>query len=107
MSKTITSPVDEFPGTVKLPNHLTMPQALAYEKAVRDGSALIEDGASQSEFDAVMVQAICACVEEWHLDNFDQLAPDTFPFTPRQASNELVAWLFGEIVKLYNPDVPE
>ena len=107
MSKTITSPVKEFPGTVILPNHLTMPQALAYERAIRDGSALIEQEASQSEYDAVMVGAICECVEEWKLDDFGQLAPDTFPATPRQASAELIAWLFGEIVKLYNPEIPE
>ena len=107
MSKTIVSPVEEFPGTVILPNHLTMPQALAYEKAVRDGSALIEEQASQSEYDAVMVGAICEIVEEWKLDNFDQLSTETFPFTPRKASAELIAWIFGEIVKLYNPEIPE
>ena len=107
MSKTIESPVKEFPGTVILPDYLTMPQALLYEKAVRDGSALIEESASQTAYDAVMVDAICGCVEEWNLEGLGQLSFDTFPSTPRAASAELVAWLFGEIVKLYNPEVPE
>lgn len=107
MSKTITSPVKEFPGTVTLPNHLTMPQALAYEQAVRDGSALTEQGALPTEYDAVYLRAVCECVEEWGLDGFEQLSVDTFPATPRQASTELVVWLFGELVKLYNPEIPE
>jgi len=107
MSKTITSPVEKFPGTVIIPNHLTMPQALAYERAVRDGSALILEESTQSDYDALMVNAVCEIVEEWNLDDFDQLSPDTFPFTPRLASAELIAWLFGEITELYNPEVPE
>ena len=107
MSKTITSPVKEFPGTIKLPNHLTMPQVLAYEQAIRDGSVLIEEEASQSEFDAAILPGICECVEEWALDDFGQLTPDTFPFTPREASNKLITWLVEEISKLYSPDVSE
>ena len=124
MSKTITSPVKEFPGTVKLFDRLTFPQALAYEKSLALSSELIPDEVkglsakeiealkemprvpSQTEFDAVMLEAICQCVEEWNLDGFEQLAPDTFPATPRQASAELVAWVYGEIAKLYSPDVP-
>lgn len=104
MSKTITSPVKEFPGSVELPDRLTMPQALAFEQSIRDGQALEE--ASQTQYDAVMVEAICACVEEWELEDFGQLAPDTFPATPRIASAELIAWLYGEIITLYNPEVP-
>ena len=104
--KTITSPVKEFPGTVKLPDRLTMPQALEFERSISDAQNLIEDNASQTEFDSVMVGVICNCVQEWALDNLDQLSPETFPATPRQASAELVSWLYGEIAKMYNPDVP-
>lgn len=104
MSKTIESPVKEFPGSVELPDRLTMPQALAFEQSIRDGQSLEE--ASQTQYDSVMVEAICTCVEEWNLEDFGQLAPDTFPATPRIASAELIAWLYGEIITLYNPDVP-
>ena len=107
MSKTISSPVKEFPGTVKLPSYLTMPQALAYEQALRDGSVLIEEKASQTEFDAVMLKVIFQCVEEWNLDGYEQLSEETFPATPRGASSELILWLFEEIMKLYSPDIPE
>ena len=107
MSKTITSPVEQFPGTVRLPNHLTMPQVLVLEQAIRDGSALSESPFTQSEYDSLLVPAVCECVEEWNLDDFEQLSADTFPFTPRIASAELINWLFSEIMKLYQPDVPE
>lgn len=105
MSKTIVSPVKEFPGTVKLPNRLTMPQALAFERCIERAQAV--EQASQTEYDSIMLGPICECVEEWGLDGLGQLSPETFPATPRKASAELVAWLFGEIAKLYNPDVPE
>ena len=81
-----------------------MPQALAFEQSIRDGQALEEP--SQTQYDAVMVGAICVCVEDWNLEGFGQLAPDTFPATPRIASAELIAWLYGEIIGMYNPEVP-
>lgn len=104
MSKTIVSPVKEFPGTVKLPDRLTMPQALMFEQSIKDGQAL-ENG-TQTEFDAIMLKAIFACVESWELDEIKDISEDTFPATPREESAELVAWLYSEILKLYNPEVP-
>jgi len=111
MSKTIKSPVKEFPGSVELPDYLTFPQALVYEQSIIDTQALFGNGeepekVSQVRYDAEMIKAVCACVEEWNLDNFGQLAPDTFPSTPRKASKELVAWLYEEITYLFSPDVP-
>jgi hypothetical protein len=107
MSKTITSPVKEFPGTIKLPARLTMPQALAFEQSIAEAQALMEsENVSQTKYDAIMLDAICQIVEEWSLDDLGQLAPDTFPATPRKASAELVSWIYGEIAGLYSPEVP-
>ena len=122
MSKTITSPVKEFPGSVELPDYLTFPQALIYEQSILDTQVLfseawedsgIEEGdedasisISQIRYDSEMIKAICACVESWDLKGLGQLAPDTFPATPRQASKELVAWLYEEITYLFSPEVP-
>ena len=104
MSKTITSPVEEFTGTVKLPDRLTMPQALAFEQSINDAQAL--ENATQTQYDKIMVEFICQVVEEWNLDDFEDLSFDTFPATPRTASAELVAWIYGEIVSMYMPEVP-
>ena len=108
MAKTIKSPVKQFPGSINLPDRLTMPQALAFERSVSDGQVLInsEETASQTEYDNIMTPVICEVVEEWNLDDLDQLSPDTFPGSPRKASHELIAWLYNEITRLYNPDVP-
>lgn len=104
MAKTITSPVEEFPGTVKLPDRLTLPQALAFEQSISGAQVL--EGATQTQYDEIMVGLICEVVEEWNLDNFDQLSPETFPGSPRIESAELVAWIYGEILKIYNPEIP-
>lgn len=104
--RTIESPVEKFPGKVVLPDYLTMPQALAYENAIREAQNLGED-AVQSDYDKLMVPAICECVQEWKLEGFDDIGPQNFPFTPRVASVKLIAWLFGELSSMYSPDVPE
>jgi hypothetical protein len=117
MSKTITSPVKEFPGSVELPDYLTFPQALAYEESIRNTQVLFDEAGenleegeeakvSQIRYDSEMLVAVCGCVEKWNLDNLGQLAPDTFPSTPRVASAELVAWLYEEITKMFRPEVP-
>jgi hypothetical protein len=116
MSKTIKSPVKEFPGSVELPEYLTFPQAIAYEQSILETQALF-DGArelddeedvtvSQIQYDASMIGVICECVEQWDLKDLEQLSPETFPSTPRVASAKLVAWLFEEITKMFRPEVP-
>jgi len=104
MSKTIVSPVEEFPGTVKLPDRLTMPQVLAFEQSIKDSQAL-ENG-TPAEYDAIFLKAIFACVESVELDGYETVSEDNFPATPREKSAELIAWMFGSVLKLYNPEVP-
>ncbi len=99
MPKTVTSPVEKFPGKVTLAEPLTMPMVLEFEKAIAEGLELKD--ARQSEYDMIMVPAICACVEEWNLEGLGDLNPDTFPGSPRKASAKLVSWLTREITALY------
>ena len=98
---TITSPVEEFPGTVEMPQRLTLPQALAYEHAIKESQKVGEDS-TQTDYDAIAVKAICECVDEWNLEGFGQLSPDTFPATPRSASAQLIGWLFNSITAIYS-----
>ena len=65
MSKTIKSPVKEFPGTVDLHDPLTMPMVVAFEKAIDETIALGE--ARQSEIDYTALPGIFACVKFWNL----------------------------------------
>jgi hypothetical protein len=99
MSKTITSPVKRFPGTVTLPDFLTFPQAIAWEEAQADSEALRDGKTVFAKRMQALVPGFMAVVQEWNLENFS-LEP--FQSTPRGAVIELCAWLIGEVTKLYD-----
>ena len=99
MSKVITSPVRKWPGTVTLADPLTFPQFMAWRKAMTNAKELMDEK-DVSPMDEAVLPGICACVEEWHLNGQTQYTPETFPATPRRASNKLVAWLVDEISSL-------
>lgn len=96
MSRVITSPVKKFPGTVTLADPLNFLQAAAFEKSLADMRELGEN-ATQTEADAAMIPGITACIEAWELAGVNGF----IPATPRRASMQLIAWLVGEIAKLY------
>ena len=100
MSKRISSPSLRWPGAVILSDPMTLPQALAWERAIRavQGS---KDDITITDVNYAILPGICACVEKWELEGLEQLTPDTFPATPRMKSAELIAWLTGEITRIY------
>jgi len=100
MSKRITSPSLRWPGAVVLSDPLTLPQALAWEKAIRHVQQN-KDEVTITDVNYAMMPGICACVEKWELEGLEQVTPDTFPATPRRASIELASWLVDEITRLY------
>ena len=101
MSKVITSPVKRWPGTVTLSDPLSYPQVFAFQNAL-DISKELGGGASVDQFHYALLPGCCKCVEKWDLVGLpDVLTPDTFPATPRKSAAELVSWLIGEIVLLY------
>jgi hypothetical protein len=59
------------------------------------------------EVDKIRVPGLLACVEKWELENF-QLIDGSLPFTPRLESHRLIAWIHGELRKIYlgELDVP-
>jgi hypothetical protein len=107
--KTITSPVSRYPGEVVLPDFLTLPQLIAFEKAIAAAEALREGG-SMSEHRYALLPGLCACVSEWRLTdgrtgaNLGPLTADTFPASPRDASARLMTWLIGEIAAMNKDD---
>ena len=103
MSKVITSPIKRWAGSVTLSDPLTLPQVELFEAGLEIPASVSEDGRVYfTVLDKPQLPAILACVEKWELANLpDPVTLETFPMSPRKASHELIAWLFGEIRKIY------
>ena len=104
MSKVITSPIARWAGTVTIADPLTLPQVELFEAALElPAEAADKDGrVFLTVLDKPQIPALLACVEKWALSGFpESVTADTFPMTPRKASHDLIAWLFGEIRKVY------
>jgi len=99
MSKTITSPVKRFSGTVTIADPLTFPQVAALDEAMFQASEL-GDNVRQSRFNATLEPAVMACVESWDISGMTA-HPQHMPASPRAAANELFDWLMREILALY------
>ena len=102
MSKTITSPVKEFPGSVELPDRLTFPQVTMLEEAIRVRAALftsaynklleetteeelikkhgsVDDiplSVDKTEYDGSVLEALCECIQEWSLKGYNSNAKE-------------------------------
>jgi hypothetical protein len=101
MSKRVSSPSPRWPGSVVFWDPLSLPQALAWEKAIRSIQDRT-DVATITDINYAILPGICACVEKWELEGLEQLTPDTFPATPRRKSIDLINWLIGEISTIYS-----
>lgn len=110
MSKTITSPVKRWSGTVTISDPMTLPQAEAFEAGLILPDKIDENGKIfLTALDKPQVPAILACVEKWELADFpNPVAVENFPFSPRKDSHDLIEWMFSEIRKIYlgESDVP-
>ena len=102
MSKTITSPVKKWPGSVTLADPLSYPQVFAIEDAIDEVKRLTSNGSqpSQMRLNGAWVPAMLACVEEWHLEGLGNPLV-TFPATPGRSAALLLNWLIGEVTALF------
>jgi hypothetical protein len=100
MSKRISSSSSRWPGSVVIGDPLTLPQALAWEKAVNN-SRKLEGDITMTDINYALMPGICACVEKWELEGLENVTPETFPASPRKESGELIDWLIGEIAQIY------
>lgn len=107
MGKLITSPVVRFPGTVEVSDPLNMLQVLAWEKAFREAQAIKESG-YLSDLNAAYLPALLSCIDKWNIKGVpDKPTVETFPFSPRLPSAELISWLIGEISAVYVGETEE
>jgi hypothetical protein len=100
MSKRVSSPSPRWPGAVIFADPMSLPQALSWERAIRDVK-LLGDDITMTDINYVILPGICACVEKWELEGIEN-PPNPFPASPRKQSRELVDWLIGEITIIYS-----
>jgi hypothetical protein len=99
VSRTITSPVKRFSGTVELADPLTFPQVFAFQDSLDAVKAAEEEGDTY-RVNYAALPGIIACVEAWHLEGMpERVTIESFPATPPIAAARLIAWLYGEITK--------
>lgn len=125
MSAVKVSTVPEFPGSITLPDRLTMAQVnlidqsfIEDDKASREGrgnvTVLVDDpehpgqkidlvSRLYSVGDQICLKALLAIVEIWSIQDCPANPTlETFPGSPRQASHNLIRWAWNELVKIYN-----
>ena len=102
MPKQIDSPVKRWPGHVTLHSPLNWRQYSAFQDALAVANSIYTtDKPRQDALDAALVPGLCACVAEWKIDGLPSVVTlDSFPFTPRRASAQLVSWLLREVTVL-------
>ena len=106
MSKVITSPVPEYPGTVTLSDPLTFPQAIAFNR----GRAKAQASDDQIDTFYQSLIAVMPCVEKWDIQGLppEKQTPDTFPVYPINTTSALIGWIVHEVITLlFRPaDIP-
>lgn len=92
----ITSPVKEFPGTIEMPDFLTLPQVVEYSNVSNEAN-----GKGNWEKQMLLLPVQVKLTGVWHISGLtDHPDVSVFPFTPAQPSASLLLWLHGEIVNM-------
>jgi hypothetical protein len=114
VSRTVEYTGDKWRGTVTLRDPLYLPDVLAIEEAQEQVSAMRAAANGEMGLKTVTLvhrawlEPICEIVEEWHLEGFpENVTPKTFPASPRIESAKLVAFLIGEMLKIYEGDAEQ
>ena len=111
MSKTAEYNGAKWSGSVIFREPLYMPDVLAIEEA----QEIVEEARSGAKdkpglklvtlVHRAWLEPICQIVEEWRLEGFPvDVTPLNFPASPRLESAKLVAFLIGELLKIYEGD---
>lgn len=103
------SPVEKFPGHIILPEFLTLPQVMAFEAALGSIDAIVTTAIENKQErvwftpgDTDRLKVVLLVVKEWHILGVpEQPSLETFPFSPRKASHDLLTWVFRLVRDLW------
>lgn len=103
MTKTITSTIPEFPGTITLSSPLNLSQGYHIAVALETASAADDSRAHKSfATNSAILEALVACSEGWDITGQPQKPTvETFVASPARPANQLLSWAFGELTDLY------
>lgn len=118
MPKTLRSAIRDFPGEIVLPDSLILPQVLAWNDMLIERD-LIAQGIDREktrtlsqnrkligQLDSVYLPRVFDVVLEWKIKNIPEKPTlETFPMTPRLPSTQFIAWIVGEIQRLYDGEI--
>lgn len=106
MTRVISSPTKRFPGTITLPDFLTIPQARAWEECLDGARALRDRGISYTsvEYIAVWEPGLREVVQAWDVEGFSH---DPLQTTPRGAVLDLIVMVVNEITGMYQGEVDD
>ena len=99
MSRIITSPVQEFPGTVTISEPVLYPQYLQYRRLMVESDQAHTDGRFVDQEIAAW-GALVACIETFDVPGFESNDPTQFPASPRRAVIDLLQFIVGEVRKV-------
>ena len=99
MAKRVTCTIERYAGYVDFRDPLPLYVCLELEDAILS----VQGKTNQTEIDVAVLPVVIKAVEEWHLKNIpDRVDANNFPGTPRKDSSILLAWLIGEMMKVYS-----
>lgn len=103
MTKTITSTIPEFPGTITLSSPLNLSQGYHIAVALETASAADDSRAHKSyATNTAILQALAVCSEGWDIAGQpEKPTVETFVASPAQPANRLLSWAFSQLTDIY------
>ena len=98
MSKILVSPIADFPGTITLPDRLTLHQVSAWERVVSLSQRMPPGDAQRWE---VTLPALAEIVVDWDIDGVSKdPTPENFNYYPYAEACLFTRWVREEVSKL-------
>lgn len=102
---TLDSPIKRWPGKIHLPDYLNFRLEAEWERAIEEigKETSVLDASARPREAMIILPVVLSIVQKWELGGgFPQYPTiDDFPATPKQSSALLLAFVIGEINRLY------
>lgn len=98
MSQTIQSPFTDYPGSITLPDGLTLPQMAAWELVMEVTRGRYDKAQSW----LVALPSLANIVEAWSIEGIPEKPTiENCEFSPYRRYKRFAGWVFSEVCKIY------